>query len=158
MKALAGGLITDARIAWLFMRQYDNVVPIWGVERMSELEEFLSFEADHPVWTDELREKMARDKAELSGNFCRGCGYCIPCPLGIDLAWLARIPFLLRRVKPDRFMTPEWRAKVRMAENCAHCGECGSRCPYELDIPALLSETCKYYKSFEIEWDARGNN
>ena len=37
MKALSGGLITDARMAWLFMSQYDNVVPIWGVQRVSEL-------------------------------------------------------------------------------------------------------------------------
>jgi len=130
MKALSGGLITDARIAWLFMRQYDDIVPIWGLQRMSELEEFLSFEADPPVLTDELREKMARDKAELSGSFCRGCGYCLPCAAGIEINWVARMPLVLHRMKTEEYMKPEWRAKMRQTETCVHCGECVSRCPY----------------------------
>ena len=155
MKAMSGGIISDARIAWLFMRQYDNVVPIWGLQRMSELEEFLSFESDPPVWTDELRGKMARDRAELSGNFCRGCGYCLPCPADIEISWVARMRLALHRMKTEEFMTPEWRAKMRLAENCVHCGACGSRCPYELDPAAMVAEAYEYYKAFEVEWDAR---
>ena len=158
MKALSGGLITDARMAWLFMRQYDNVVPIWGLQRMSELEEFLSFEAAPPIMTDELRGKMARDRAELSGNFCRGCGYCLPCAADIEINWVARMPQVLRRMKTEEFMTPEWRAKMRLVENCVHCDACKSRCPYELDPAAMTAEAYEDYKAFEIEWDASISN
>ncbi|MDR3076510.1 MAG: aldo/keto reductase [Synergistaceae bacterium] len=154
MKALAGGLITDARLAWLFMANYDNVVPIWGLQRMSELEEFLSFESSPPAWTDELREKMSRDRAELAGNFCRGCGYCLPCAADIEINWVARMPQVLRRMKPGEFMTPEWRAKMKLVENCALCGACKSRCPYELDPAAMVAEAYEDYKKFAAEWDA----
>ena len=154
MKALAGGLITDARIAWLFMRQYENVVPIWGFQRMSELEEFLSLERNPPVWTDELRGKIARDREELSGNFCRGCGYCMPCPEGIELSWVTRMPLVLQRLKTETFMTPEWRAKMKLIENCTRCGQCKPKCPYELDPAAMAAESYKHYKAFETEWDA----
>jgi predicted aldo/keto reductase-like oxidoreductase len=154
MKALSGGLITDARLAWLFMRLYDNVVPIWGLQRISELEEFLSFERNHPVWTDELREKIERDKAELSDNFCRGCGYCLPCAVNIEINWAARMPQVLRRMKAEEFMTPEWREKMKLVENCVHCGACKSRCPYELDPPAMIAAAYEDYKEFAANWDA----
>ena len=158
MKALSGGLITDARLAWLFLRQYDNVVPIWGLQRMSELEEFLSFEANPPALTDELREKMARDRTELSGNFCRGCGYCMPCPADIELNWVTRMPLVLRRMKTEEFMKPEWRAKMKLVENCIRCDACKSRCPYELDPAAMAAEAYEHYKAFEVEWDASSSS
>jgi aryl-alcohol dehydrogenase-like predicted oxidoreductase len=154
MKALSGGLITDARLAWLFMRQYDNVVPIWGLQRMSELEEFLSFERNHPEWTGELREKITRDKAELSDNFCRGCGYCLPCAVNIEVNWVARMPQVLRRMKAEEFLTPEWRGKMKLAEDCVNCGACKSRCPYELDPPAMIAAAYEDYKNFAADWDA----
>jgi predicted aldo/keto reductase-like oxidoreductase len=154
MKALSGGLITNARLAWLFMRQYENVAPIWGLQKMSELEEFLSYERDHPVWTDELRENIARDKAELSDNFCRGCGYCLPCVAGIEINWVARMPQAIRRMKAEEFLTPEWRDKMKLAESCVHCDACKSRCPYELDTPALVAASYEDYKEFAANWDA----
>ena len=42
MKALSGGLINNSAAAYAFEAQYDNVLPIWGVQRRSELEEFIS--------------------------------------------------------------------------------------------------------------------
>ena len=42
MKALSGGLITNSAAAYAFQAQYDNVLPIWGVQKESELDEFLS--------------------------------------------------------------------------------------------------------------------
>ncbi|MDR3280194.1 MAG: aldo/keto reductase [Synergistaceae bacterium] len=154
MKALSGGLITDVRIAWLFMRRHDNVVPIWGIQKLSELEEFLAYEKNPPVWSDELREKMSRDRLELSGNFCRGCGYCLPCPAGIEINWIARMPQVLRRMKAEVFMTQEWREKMKTVENCVHCEACKARCPYELDTPKLVADALIDYMEFSKEWQA----
>lgn len=81
MKALSGGLITNSAAAYAFQVQYDNVLPIWGVQRESELEEFISYIENPPVMTEELRALIKRDRAELAGEFCRGCGYCMPCPV-----------------------------------------------------------------------------
>ena len=39
MKALAGGLVTNADAAFAYIAQYDNVLPIWGIQRLEELEE-----------------------------------------------------------------------------------------------------------------------
>ena len=83
MKALSGGLITNSAAAYAFEAQYDNVLPIWGVQRMSEMEEFLSYIDCPPQMTDEIRAVIEHDRKELMGEFCRGCGYCMPCPAGI---------------------------------------------------------------------------
>ena len=43
MKGLSGGLINNSAAAYAWMEQFDNVLPIWGVQRPHELEEFLSY-------------------------------------------------------------------------------------------------------------------
>ncbi|MDR1133226.1 MAG: aldo/keto reductase [Synergistaceae bacterium] len=154
MKALAGGLVTDARLAWVFLRQYENIVPIWGIQRMSELEEFLSFEKNPPKYDEEIKSAIARDREDLSGNYCRGCAYCLPCPANIELNWVTRMTQALRRLDTESFLTPEWRAKMALVDDCIHCGACKSRCPYELDTPTLIAEAWRDYRIFAAEWDA----
>ena len=83
MKALSGGLITNSAAAYAHAAQYDNVLPIWGVQKEKELDEFLSYVTNPPAMTKETAELIEKDRAELSGEFCRGCGYCMPCPVNI---------------------------------------------------------------------------
>ena len=138
MKGLCGGLLANARAAFAFLRQYDSVIPIWGMQKMSELEEFLSCEDEPPLLDNALQSAINADKAELSGSFCRCCGYCDPCPEGIPISNAARITFLLRRMVKENFLTPEWQNNMRLIDNCTNCGHCKENCPYGLDVPALL--------------------
>lgn len=55
MKALSGGLITNSKVAYAYQAEYDNVLPIWGIQRMSELEEFISYIDNPPVMDDEIK-------------------------------------------------------------------------------------------------------
>jgi aryl-alcohol dehydrogenase-like predicted oxidoreductase len=153
MKALSGGLITDAAAAFSWMRRQDGVFPIWGIQRMNELEEFLDLEKNPPEYDDAMRERIESDRRGLSGSFCRGCGYCLPCPAGIEINWIARMPQVLRRMKAGDFLTGEWRAKMKKSLECLHCGLCSSRCPYELDTPSLVEAAYADYVQFAAEWD-----
>ena len=146
MKALSGGLITNSQAAYAFMAQYDNVLPIWGVQRQSELEEFLSYIENPPVMTDDIRALIEADKKELAGEFCRGCGYCMPCPAGIEINNCARMSLLIRRSPSAAHLTPEAQAKMMKIKECLHCGHCKSKCPYGLDTPALLEKNLKDYE------------
>ncbi len=157
MKALAGGMITNSRVACAFIGQYDNVLPIWGIQRESELEEWLSFMNETPKMTDGIRAEIERDKQQLGGNFCRGCGYCMPCPMGIQINNCARMSLLLRRAPSDNWLSEEWRSNMKQIESCVNCGQCKSKCPYELDTPALLKENyADYVKVLAGEVDVRG--
>jgi predicted aldo/keto reductase-like oxidoreductase len=148
MKALSGGLITNSAAAYAYLDQYPNVLPIWGVQRESELDEFLSYINCPPALTQELKDVIDRDRSELVGDFCRGCGYCLPCPAEIDIPTCARMSLLLRRAPAAQFLTEESRQKMARIENCIHCGHCESHCPYGLKTPELLRKNYEDYKSF----------
>ena len=145
MKALSGGLINNSAAAYAFEAQYDNVLPIWGVQRKSELEEFISYIDNPPVMNDEIKALIEHDRKELSGEFCRGCGYCMPCPAGIEINNCARMSLMIRRAPSAAQLTDEMQAKMRKIEECLHCGRCKSKCPYGLDTPALLEKNYKDY-------------
>jgi len=146
MKALSGGLITNSAAAYAFLAQYDNVLPIWGVQREKELDEFISYIDNPPCMTDELESFIEAERKELSGEFCRGCGYCMPCPVGIEINNCARMSLLLRRSPSELQLTEEVQAKMKKIEDCLNCGQCKSKCPYELDTPALLAKNYEDYK------------
>ena len=147
MKSLSGGLITNSAAAYAHAAQYDNVLPIWGVQREKELDEFLSYVGNPPAMTKELAELIKKDKEELSGDFCRGCGYCMPCPVGIEINNCARMSLLLRRSPSRVQLTEEVQKKMMQIENCLHCNSCKSKCPYGLDTPALLQKNLEDYKN-----------
>lgn len=147
MKALSGGLITNSAAAYAFEDQYDNVLPIWGVQREKELDEFLSYIACPPAMTDEIKTIIEKDQKELSGNFCRGCGYCMPCPAGIEINTCARMSLLLRRSPSASQLTERGQAMMKKIEGCLQCGACMKKCPYGLNTPKLLEENYEDYKN-----------
>lgn len=155
MKGLSGGLITDASIPFAFFRQFDNVVPIWGIQKEWELDQFLAMEKDPPEMDKEMQAKIDRDRKELAGEFCRSCGYCMPCPAGIDIPQAARMAFLLRRAPCEQYMTGEWKNKMEKVRDCRNCGLCRSRCPYGLDTPSLLRAMLDDYEQFYKAYHGR---
>ncbi|MCQ2577741.1 MAG: aldo/keto reductase [Treponema sp.] len=146
MKALAGGLIRNSRAAFAFTSQFKNVLPIWGIQRMSELEEFLSYMEEAPEMTAEIKALIDADKKELDLDFCRGCGYCMPCPKGIIINNCARMSLMVRRAPTAAWTNEHWQAEMKKIETCIECGACKSKCPYELDTPNLLKKNYEDYK------------
>ncbi len=145
MKALSGGIITNSAAAYAYLDQFDHVLPIWGVQRERELNEFIGYVDNPPVMTEEIKAIIDRDRKELSGNFCRGCGYCMPCPAGIEINNCARMSLMIRRAPVAAQLTPESQEKMKKIEECLHCGQCSRKCPYNLDTPRLLEENYKDY-------------
>lgn len=147
MKGLAGGLLTNSKLCYWFACQYESVLPLWGVQRESELAEFLSYQDNPPVMDDEMKAVYEKDLKELSGDFCRGCGYCMPCPKGIQINNCARISQLLRRSPSKNWLSEEWQANMAKIKECIHCSQCTSKCPYGLDTPKLLEKKLEDYEN-----------
>ena len=148
MKGLSGGLLNNAEACYAFMRQHPTVVPIWGIQHEWELDQWLDLVKRDPHLTPELQAVIDHDRKELAGDFCRSCGYCLPCTVGIDIPQAARMAQLLRRSPYQPYMSDEWHAKMHKIEECVHCDACKSRCPYGLDTPALLERQLKEYDAF----------
>lgn len=146
MKGLAGGLINKYEPAYAFMSQFDNVVPIWGIQKPEELAQWLSCFEEAPVLSEPMKDFIEKEKEELSGEFCRGCGYCMPCPAGITINQCARMSLMLRRAPSANWLSEHWQAEMKKIENCLHCNACKARCPYGLDTPALLAKNLEDYE------------
>ncbi|MBR9941806.1 aldo/keto reductase [Lachnospiraceae bacterium Marseille-Q4251] len=146
MKGLAGGLIDRSEAAMAFMSQFDNALPIWGIQKEKELEEWLSYMAETPTMNEELTAYIEKEQKELTGEFCRGCGYCMPCPAGIMINQCARMSLMLRRAPSKAWLTPQMQAEMKKIEVCLHCNQCMKKCPYELNTPELLKKNYEDYK------------
>lgn len=146
MKGLAGGLITNSKAAMAFMQSFDNVMPIWGVQREPELDEWLSYMKETPELDEALEAFIDKERRELSGEFCRGCGYCMPCPQGIMINQCARISLMLRRAPSRAWLSEEMQVEMKKIETCLHCGQCMQKCPYSLNTPELLQTNYEDYK------------
>jgi predicted aldo/keto reductase-like oxidoreductase len=144
MKAMGGGLIKNSKASFAYINQFDNVLPIWGIQKLSELNEFLSYD-ETTVLDGELERAIENDKKELGVNFCRGCGYCMPCPEGINVSLCARMSLWIRRFPTEPNMDEKTQNIMKHTLDCVECYECVDKCPYELDIPELLKENYEDY-------------
>jgi uncharacterized protein len=151
MKALSGGMVSNVPATFAFIRQFPGVLPIWGIQRMSELQEFIGLEARPPAMDERMRAVIEQDRRELAADFCRGCGYCLPCPAQIPIPMAARLSFALRRMPWRQFVTPEWKAQMGRIRECQDCGHCREHCPYGLDTPSILKRMLADYERFLAE-------
>ncbi len=147
MKGLSGGMLTDAEACMAFMSQFGNVLPIWGIQRESELDAWLSFMDRDVCMSDEIRARIEKDRKELGGDFCRGCGYCAPCTKGIQIFQCARMSPMIRRSPSAGFLSEYWQKEMEKITECINCGACLKRCPYQLNIPELLKRNLEDYRS-----------
>ncbi len=140
MKPFGGGAFSNANTALKYVLSNpdcDLVIP--GMMSVAELEEnYGVWMGDHSL-TDKERRLIERDKERLGDQFCRSCNYCQPCPQGIPISTILRTESqVLRRMGwSERRVEAVKEAKEKL-ETCIHCGECESRCPYNLPIQELL--------------------
>ena len=146
MKGLSGGLITDAAAAYAFMMQFDNVIPIWGIQRESELDEFIACQNTTPSLDERAKRVIEKDRVELSGEFCRGCGYCLPCPAGIGIPLAARMTAFIKRASEKFYLGDSCREAMRYAADCTNCGQCTTKCPYGINAPKLIRESWEVFQ------------
>ncbi|MDR2089383.1 MAG: aldo/keto reductase [Clostridiales Family XIII bacterium] len=148
MKALSGGLLTDIFTARAFMEGFPNVAPIWGIQRAEEMDLLIEAMRRPAELSAAQRARIEADRAALSGDFCRGCGYCMPCPANIEIFTCARMSLMTGRMPLERVLSDEFRSKMEQTRDCIDCGACVTKCPYGLDPPELLRRNREAYQSF----------
>ncbi len=151
MKAMAGGLLPSASLSMAYLRRFENLVPIWGVQRQSELDEILALEQNPPALEGDIAARIEEQRASLVGNYCRGCGYCLPCPANIPLHMAARMPQFIRRSPWRKVYEGEWPEQMLRIERCVHCGQCAKRCPYGLDPAVMIVESLRDWREYGRE-------
>jgi predicted aldo/keto reductase-like oxidoreductase len=153
MKPMGGRLLENAAVAFKYLRQFLDTVPIAGIERTEEIEEVVAIMEGDPQMTPAEEAEMERLRAELGTRFCRRCGYCQPCPEGVPIQRLMILESMLKRMPAESFF-PGWGTEVvPQAENCVQCGECEEKCPYHLPIREMMEE---HLSLFHTQKEAQG--
>jgi predicted aldo/keto reductase-like oxidoreductase len=97
-------------------------VPIWEFKKEHELLEFFSREEELPQMDDEIRREIEREREALEGKFCRGCGYCLPCPADINIPINMRIERCCSASPLKTLMTKEYREGMEKITECIDAG------------------------------------
>jgi predicted aldo/keto reductase-like oxidoreductase len=118
---------------------------------MEELEQFIQLDADPPALDENMLARIDEDRASLSGAFCRGCGYCLPCPADIPIHIANRMTQLLARSPAANWLTGEWQLKMQQVPQCQKCGLCAARCPFELRPQDTLQGHYEFYRQYIAE-------
>lgn len=145
MKPFAGGMIDNAAVAFKFLRQYPDVIPIPGCDSVDSVDEVVSFYDRPNTVTDEDVRLMEKYRAELGKQFCRRCEYCQPCPSGVMITMAMAYRVVASRMSPA-VSTEFSRAAMESVKKCDDCGACLERCPYELPIPEMLKSSYDLYE------------
>jgi len=134
MKPFAGGLFKDASKALRFIISHPvtNVIP--GMSTIKELEENIKVLENAQVLTSDELEELKKEADQLGKDFCRRCGYCLPCPQGIDIPTIFRYERYLTSYYQGAWAREQYKVLEVKADACVECGNCESRCPYELNV------------------------
>ena len=144
MKPLAGGAIEDATLALRFLNTNDDVsVVIPGMADPAELDQNLAAANDTTPLSAEELEKIEAMRKELGTQFCRRCGYCAPCTVGINIPGVFLFEGYLRRYGLAGWAKDRYAALPVKASACIGCGECEPRCPYNLPIREMLKKSAE---------------
>lgn len=139
MKPFAGGVIDNATVAFKYLRQFPDAIPLPGFDSVAAVDEVVSFYKTPNQVSSEDEALMATYRRELGQQFCRRCEYCQPCPQGVMITPAMGYQVVARRMSPA--VSVEFsRAAMETVPQCIECGICIQRCPYDLPIPTMLKK------------------
>lgn len=146
MKPMAGGALKNGTLAMRFIAENKNITSlIPGMADLNEVEENVKAIENFSGLKEEEVKNCIKIRKELGESFCRRCGYCAPCPNGID------IPFnFILRAYYENYDLKDWaidryKSMKSHAEDCRECGICEGRCPYNLPIRKMLKDVKKTF-------------
>ena len=147
MKPFGGGLLERAELCFGFLQQHGDVIPIPGLQSKQEVDENVRLYEKPRVLTQQDRDEIESIRSELGDRFCHRCEYCLPCPEGVAVWQVLLFKAQTKRFPPEMVMKLS-AGPMETAENCIQCEECAEKCPYELPVPEMISESLEQYRDY----------
>ncbi|MGA2517378.1 MAG: aldo/keto reductase [Thermodesulfobacteriota bacterium] len=151
MKAFSGGVIEEAGPALRFVLQTKEIVAIPGSETLERAQENWKVFTEGGSLTEKDQERIEAIKKQLNQQFCRRCDYCQPCSEGINIQFAVGLKSIIKRYGPMAQELKWMPDLIKKARNCSECGDCLTRCPYQLPIPELIRENLAWYDNLKSQ-------
>jgi len=142
MKAFAGGELlrrsaTPAQCLSYALSQPGVCTSVPGVRNLDELRATLAY-----LEASEEERDFSAVLADVAGNeagTCVYCNHCLPCPVGINIGEILRLPVAAGEHAPPSLLE-EYRLSPVKASECTECGACMDRCPFGVDVVSRMKE------------------
>jgi len=143
MKPLGGGQVRSVDLALRFLLEHDISVAIPGMDKVEQVAQNIRPAQHFTPLTAEERSILQAEAEVIGPNFCRRCGYCMPCAVGIDIPTmfifhLQYTCYGLKDAIPNRYAGLSVKAS-----DCIDCGVCEQRCPYDLPIRKRMKQVAQ---------------
>lgn len=138
------GLDPEASVASFALRWVGSLpnvkVILSGMSAMAQVEDNLkTFESFRPLSEKESSTideivKLINSRVQ---NGCTGCGYCMPCPAGVNIPGNFRVWNTYHMYQNYNMVKGNWEKNLgdaKQAKNCIKCGKCEAACPQKLQI------------------------
>ncbi len=115
-------------------------VVLSGMSTMEQVEDNLKTFGQFKPLSQEESETIDKVVALINSriqNGCTGCGYCMPCPAGVNIPQNFRIWNVYHMYRNYNMVKDRWENGVgeeHKAKNCIKCGKCEQACPQKLSI------------------------
>ena len=144
MKPMAGGTIEETELALEFALSVEDVLVLCGVESKALFDRNWRVYSSRSQWNDQKQKAIAAIASKYDREFCRRCDYCQPCSEGINIQMILGIRSAAKRLGAGVLKKEPRSGIIEQARHCSECGECMTRCPYELEIPSLIRKNLEW--------------
>ena len=139
MKPLGGGALpADLALRFLLDKEVSSFIP--GVESPEQIRQNIDLVTNGKSLNGEELKEVERIRREWGNSYCRRCDYCQPCPRGIDISGMFLFHAYFTRYNMKDWSRARYATVKVKPDACIECGECESRCPYELPIRRMLKD------------------
>ncbi len=147
MKPIAGGALSKPELSLRYILNSDLItVAIPGMDSVEQVIKNSSTGVSKSELTEEEVEELNQEVKDLGNDFCRRCGYCKPCPEGIDIPNVFIFEGYATRYNLVEFGKERYNSMIIKADSCVRCGKCESKCPYNLPIIKKLKHAVETFK------------
>jgi uncharacterized protein len=141
MKPIGGGNIKEINLNFRFIFNQRIDVAIPGMDSAAQVTENVVALADLSPLTEAEIACLQKEKDRLGDSFCRRCEYCMPCPQGLPISFLHVLKNYYFLYDLKDWVWERINTLAKTYKDCAACGECVKKCPYQLNMPKIFRET-----------------
>lgn len=143
MKPLGGGQISNVNLALRYIVDQNITVAIPGMDEVKQVQENVAAAKPFRPLTAAEQQILMAEANEIGTEFCRRCGYCLPCTKGIEIPQVFIFHLQYTRYGLKDAIPKRYAALKAKASDCIQCGICEKKCPYDFPIMKRMAQIAK---------------